>query len=327
MRQLRPWRRWLQFHSGQAEPAPDERGERRDRVGIQRHAFGASALRALPGNDSPGAARNWFGRPARRRRAGNVRRRDPGRGGHGDEPGQSRSDRHEHGGRAVAQHVRRSADARHLRQDRPGADDRRAALRSSADDLRTGWAHAIGHPQQGKGRGAPALRRRQGEPRGAAGIGNEVLPQPGHLHLLRHRQHQSGGDGDHGPAPAGLLVRKSLHAAARCADPRSRAAGHPPDPSGWQLHAAVPGGRREVHRQLGGRAQRHRRFDQPHPAYSSIRPRRRHPADLAGHGRPFRGGADPGQGLPQRSGRCEPFPCLRRRALHGAHAARRRLAA
>ena len=26
---------------------------------------------------------------------------------------------------------------------------------------------------------------------------------------------QSGGDGDHGPAPAGLLVRKSLHAAAR----------------------------------------------------------------------------------------------------------------
>ena len=38
-------------------------------------------------------------------------------------------------------------------------------------------------------------------------------------------------------------------------------------------------GRREVHRQLGGRAQRHRRFDQPHPAYSGIRPRRRHPAD------------------------------------------------
>ena len=29
-----------------------------------------------------------------------------------------------------------------------------------------------------------------------------------HLHLLRHRQHQSGGDGDHGPAPAGLLVRQ-----------------------------------------------------------------------------------------------------------------------
>ncbi|MDR6354119.1 dihydroxyacid dehydratase/phosphogluconate dehydratase [Pseudomonas psychrotolerans] len=60
----------------------------------------------------------------------------------------------------------------------------------------------------------PGLRRGQGHARRAAGVGDEVLPQPGHLHLLWHRQHQPGGDGGHGPAPAGLLLRQSLHPAA-----------------------------------------------------------------------------------------------------------------
>ncbi|EXF47384.1 phosphogluconate dehydratase [Pseudomonas sp. BAY1663] len=287
----------------------------------------AHQLRAFPRTDQAGAARDRLGGPVRRRRAGHVRRRDPGRGGHGDEPGQPRSDRHEHCGGAVAQHVRRRVDARHLRQDRPRPDDRRATLRPPADGLRAGRADAVGYPQQGKGRGAPALCRGQGQPRGAVGIGDEVLPQPRHLHLLRHRQHQPGGDGDHGPAPAGRLLRQSLYPPARRPDPRGGATGDPVDRASRQLHAAVPDRRRESHRQFRGRAQRHRRLDQPYPAHSGLRPRRRYPADLAGHGRSFRSGTDAGQGLSQRPGRRESFPCLRRRAVHGANPARRRAAA
>ena len=51
-----------------------------------------------------------------------------------------------------------------------------------------------------------------------------LLPRAGHLHLLRHRQHQPDADGVHGPAPAGLLLRQPQHAAARRPD-RSRAPG------------------------------------------------------------------------------------------------------
>jgi phosphogluconate dehydratase len=41
---------------------------------------------ALPRADQKGPARNRLGRPVRRRHAGHVRRRDPGRAGHGAEP-------------------------------------------------------------------------------------------------------------------------------------------------------------------------------------------------------------------------------------------------
>ena len=53
---------------------------------------------------------------------------------------------------------------------------------------------------------------------------SQGLSRAGHLHLLRHRQHQSDADGDHGPASARRLVRQSQHAAARRAD-RSSARG------------------------------------------------------------------------------------------------------
>ncbi len=58
--------------------------------------------------------------------------------------------------------------ARHLRQDRPRAADRRAALRASADGAGPRRADAIRPAQQGEGSGPRTLCRRQGEPRGAA---------------------------------------------------------------------------------------------------------------------------------------------------------------
>ena len=61
--------------------------------------------------------------------------------------------------------------------------------------------------------------------RGAARGRGEGLPRARHLHLLRHRQHQPDADGDHGPAPAGRLVRQPEHAAARRADHARRSGG------------------------------------------------------------------------------------------------------
>ena len=61
-----------------------------------------------------------------------------GQRGHGAVAVLARSDRDEHGRRAYAQHVRRGAVPRHLRQDRAGPVDRRAAFRPSADYLRAG---------------------------------------------------------------------------------------------------------------------------------------------------------------------------------------------
>ena len=58
--------------------------------------------------------------------------------------------------------------ARHLRQDRPGLADRRAALRASADAADPRRADAVGPRQQGKAARPPAVRRGQGDQRGAA---------------------------------------------------------------------------------------------------------------------------------------------------------------
>ena len=52
--------------------------------------------------------------------------------------------------------------ARHLRQDRPGPADRRAALRSSAGAAGARRADAVGPRQQGKAARPPAVRGRQG---------------------------------------------------------------------------------------------------------------------------------------------------------------------
>ncbi len=69
--------------------------------------------------------------------------------------------------------------------------------------------------------------------RRAAGSRGAVLSRPRHLHLLRHGQFQPDADGDHGPASAGLDLRQSRHAAARCHHPRLGEAG-PGDHRAWQ---------------------------------------------------------------------------------------------
>jgi hypothetical protein len=80
--------------------------EHRHRVGLQRHAVGASAAGALSRADQARGARGGRGGAIRRRRAGHVRRRHAGTARHGAVAVQPRRDRDGDRGGAVAQHVR-----------------------------------------------------------------------------------------------------------------------------------------------------------------------------------------------------------------------------
>ena len=114
----------------------------------------------------------------------------------------------------------RAALSRHLRQDRAGPGDRRADLRPPAGDLRARRADDRPACRTTRRR---AIRQLYAEGK----VGRDELLEAEaqsyhgarHLHLLRHRQHQPDADGDHGPAPAGRLLRQPEHAAARRADP------------------------------------------------------------------------------------------------------------
>ncbi len=53
--------------------------------------------------------------------------------------------------------------------------------------------------------------------------GKRQLSWRGHLHLLRHGQHQPDDDGSHGPAHAGRRFRQSRHEAAQRTDARGGA--------------------------------------------------------------------------------------------------------
>ena len=141
-----------------------------------------------------------------------------GYAGHGAVAVQPRRDRDVDGGRARAQHVRRGALPRCLRQDRPRAPDGRAGVRPSAGGLRARRPDALGHPEQGEGAHPPALRRGQAGARRAARVGGAELPRAGHMHVLRHGEQQPDADGGHGPAPARRGVRVAQYAAARRAD-------------------------------------------------------------------------------------------------------------
>ena len=121
---------------GKDRDQDDSRAEHRHRVVVQRDAVGARAVQELPRHHQAGGARKRRRRAIRGRRAGHVRRHHAGQRRHGTVAVLARSHRDEHGGRAHAQHVRRGAVPRHLRQDRAGPADRRAAVRPSADHLR-----------------------------------------------------------------------------------------------------------------------------------------------------------------------------------------------
>ena len=264
----------------------------------------------------------------RRRRAGDVRRRHPGPARHG----------------AVAVLARRDRAWRPRSRCRttcstprcclgicdkivPGPADRRAALRPPAGGLRAGRAddHAA----------CPTTRRRKVRQLYAEGkVGRdelleaevEVLPRPGHLHLLRHRQHQPDADGDHGPAPAGRRLRQPGHAAARRADRARRRSGRSRSPR-WATttrrsatsideRAIVNGDRRPA---------RHRRLDQPHAStWSRWRARPASCIDWDDFAELSRRRAAAGARLSERQGRREPFPRRRRHGLRDPRAARRR---
>ena len=145
----------------QDHAARDAPAQHRDRLVVQRHAVGAPAVRALSRDHQ--ARRRARSAPSAQFAGGVPAMCDGVTQG---EPGMELSlfsrdvIAHGHRGRALAQHVRRRAVPRHLRQDRAGPPDRRAAVRPPADDLRARRADAVGHLQRREGAGAPALRAR-----------------------------------------------------------------------------------------------------------------------------------------------------------------------
>jgi len=91
-------------------------------------------LGTFPADHQERGARGRCGGAVCGRHAGDVRRRDAGRTGHGVVAVFARRDRNGDRGCAFAQHVRRHVVPRHLRQDRAGPCHRRFALRPLADD-------------------------------------------------------------------------------------------------------------------------------------------------------------------------------------------------
>ena len=186
-----------------------------------------------------------------------------GEAGHGAVAVLARRDRAFDGGGALAPDVRRGGLSRRLRQDRAGPADRRALVRPSAGRVPARRADDLGPLQRRKVEDPPALRRGQGDAGRAAGRRGQGLSRPGHLHVLRHRQHQSDADGDHGPASARRFVRQSEHAVARRADGARRQARAGADREGQCLRADRPYHRRARRRQRRRRPACDRRLDQP----------------------------------------------------------------
>ncbi len=299
----------------------------RDRHRLQRHAVGASAVRAFPRNHQARGARGRRHGAGRGRRARNVRWRHAGRGGHGAFAVLARRDRAFDRGRALAPDVRRRRLSRRLRQDRAGPADRGAVVRPSAVGVPAGRPDDLGPFQRRQVKDPPALRRGQGDAGRTAGGGVEGLSRPRHLHVLRHRQHQSDADGDHGPASAGRLVRQPEHAAARRADGSRREAGARAHRRRQCVYADRPRDRRARHRQRRRRPACDGRVDQPHDPSDRDGGGGRHRADLGRFRRSRRSDAAAGARLSQRQGRREPFPGGGRHAGHDPLAAAGRLAA
>ena len=214
------------------------------------------------------------------------------------------------------------AAAGHLRQDRAGPADRRAAFRPPAHRLRAGRADAHRPVQQRQGQGARAGGAGPGGARGPAGRRDGGLPRAGHLHLLRHRQQQPDADGGHGPARAG----HGLHPAGQC-DARGSSRARRCAPcwdimQGAPLRADRPHGGRARHRQCDGGAAGHRRLDQSPDPLGGGGARRRHPDRLERLRAAVRRGAAADARLSQRHGRRERVPGRRRPGLRDPRAAR-----
>ncbi len=110
-----------------------------------------SPTSASPTSSSDAAREAGGDGAGRGRRAGHVRRRHPGRGGHGAVAVLARRDRAGDRRGALAPDVRRRALSRRLRQDRAGPRHRRAGLRPPARDLRAGRADDVRPAQRREG--------------------------------------------------------------------------------------------------------------------------------------------------------------------------------
>ena len=186
--------------------------QRRDRVVVQRHAVGPSAVPGVPGLDQGRRPRRRRRVPVRGRRARDVRRHHPGPRRHGAVAVQPRRHRDVHRCGPVARDVRRRGAARRVRQDRAGPADRRAVVRPPAVDPGARGPDVVRPVEQGEGPRPAALRRGQGDPRRPARRRGRVVPLPRHLHVLRHGELEPDGRRGHGPAPAGRVVRAARHA-------------------------------------------------------------------------------------------------------------------
>ena len=102
----------------------------------------------------------------------------------------------------------------------------------------------------------------------AARLRGQVVSQPWHLHLLRHREQQPDADGGDGAAPAGRCVRQPEHAAARCTDGARRRDARSRSAPRRRVHADRAGRRRARGGQRHRRPARHRRLGRP-PTYES----------------------------------------------------------
>ena len=239
----------------------------RHRHRLQRHAVGASAVRALPGTDRRRRARR-----ATAQVAGGVPAMCDGvtQG----QPGMELS--------LFSRDVIAMSTAIALSHDMfdgalclgvcdkivPGPAHRRAGLRPPAGGLRAGRPDDLGHAQQGEGaKSASSTPRARSAARRCSKSEAAVLSRARHLHLLRHRQLQPDADGDDGPAPAGRAFVNPEHAAARCADRRgatARGRDHRARATNTCRSAQVIDERAIVNGVVG--LHRDRRLDQPHAA-------------------------------------------------------------
>ena len=142
-----------------------------------------------------------------------------------------------------------------------------------------------------------------------------ILPRAGHLHVLRHGEHEPDADGDHGAAHSRLLVRQPQHAPARRAHPRRDAPGAGDHRARQCLHAAGTGAGREGVRERHRRPQRNGRLHQPHDPSHRHGCGRGNRAHLGRFRRPLGGNAAADPRLSKRQGRREPFPCRGRDGL------------
>ena len=195
----------------------------------------------------------------------------------------------------------------------PGLVDRRAVIRPFARSVSARGTHALGPWQHREVESPSALRRGQGEPRRVAGGGSRGLSRARHVHLLWDGEHQPDADGDHGPAPAGLLLRQSQYAAARRAHHARRQAGAGDHRARQSIRADRARDRRAGDRQWRGRASCDGRLDQSHHSPGGDGRRRRDCAPMGGFRRSCGSDAASDPDLSEREGRREPFP---RRGRH-----------